>query len=122
MVAPYGECREKQTDAPCSYMYGYAKAFDDAYLRSITNPEDYLWWLDVETGNTWSGDKDANRALQPIKRYLSKRCSHRPHHRSHAVREVHPHGILRLNRPIARKRRGSGTHNFRQAVVGVAQG
>jgi hypothetical protein len=59
---PYGECREKQTDAPCSYMYGYAKAFDDAYLRSITNPEDYLWWLDVETGNTWSGDKDANRA------------------------------------------------------------
>ena len=59
---PYGECREGQTDAPCSYMYGYAKAFDDAYLRSITDPEDYLWWLDVETGNTWSGDKNANRA------------------------------------------------------------
>jgi hypothetical protein len=59
---PYGECRENETDAPCSYMYGYAKAFDDAYLRSITNPEDYLWWLDVETGNTWSGDKNANRA------------------------------------------------------------
>ncbi|KRE66182.1 hypothetical protein ASG92_16440 [Arthrobacter sp. Soil736] len=59
---PYGECREDQTDAPCAYMYGYAKAFDDAYLRSITDPDDYLWWLDVETGNTWSGDKTANRA------------------------------------------------------------
>lgn len=59
---PYGECEEEQTDAPCAYMYGYAKAFDDAYLRSITNPEDYLWWLDVETGNTWSGDRNANRA------------------------------------------------------------
>lgn len=59
---PYGECEEGQTDAPCAYMYGYAKAFDDAYLRSITNPEDYLWWLDVETGNTWSGDRNANRA------------------------------------------------------------
>jgi hypothetical protein len=59
---PYGECTEGKKDAPCSYIYGYAKAFDDAYLRSITNPEDYLWWLDVETGNTWSGDKTANRA------------------------------------------------------------
>ena len=60
---PYGECTEGKTDAPCAYMYGYAKAFDDAYLRSITNPEDYLWWLDVETGNTWSGDRNANRAV-----------------------------------------------------------
>jgi hypothetical protein len=58
---PYGECNG-QVDVPCAYMYGYAKAFDDAYLRSITNPEDYLWWLDVETGNSWSGNQDANRA------------------------------------------------------------
>ncbi|HKS01424.1 MAG TPA: hypothetical protein VJS86_07080 [Arthrobacter sp.] len=58
---PYGECQGKE-DAACAYMYGYAKAFDDAYLRTIAEPETYLWWLDVETGNSWSGDRDANRA------------------------------------------------------------
>jgi len=58
---PYGDCQGKE-DAACAYMYGYAKAFDDAYLRTIAEPETYLWWLDVETGNSWSGDRNANRA------------------------------------------------------------
>jgi hypothetical protein len=58
---PYGTC-QGQEDAACAYMYGYAKAFDDAYLRTISEPETYLWWLDVETGNSWSGDRNANRA------------------------------------------------------------
>jgi hypothetical protein len=58
---PYGTC-QGQEDAACAYMYGYAKAFDDAYLRTIPEPETYLWWLDVETGNSWSGDRNANRA------------------------------------------------------------
>jgi hypothetical protein len=58
---PYGTCEGKE-DAACAYMYGYAKAFDDAYLRTVDDPETYLWWLDVETGNTWSGDRNANRA------------------------------------------------------------
>ena len=58
---PYGTCQGKE-DAACAYMYGYAKAFDDAYLRTISDPETYLWWLDVETGNSWSGDRNANRA------------------------------------------------------------
>ncbi|MFE4544956.1 hypothetical protein [Arthrobacter sp. NPDC056727] len=58
---PYGDCRGKE-DAACAYMYGYAKAFDDAYLRTISEPGTYLWWLDVETGNSWSGDRNANRA------------------------------------------------------------
>ena len=45
-------------------MYGYAKAYDDAYIRGITNPSDYFWWLDVETENSWSTtDKEANRAV-----------------------------------------------------------
>jgi hypothetical protein len=57
----YGAC-QGQEDAACAYMYGYAKAFDDAYLRTISEPETYLWWLDVETGNSWSGDRNANRA------------------------------------------------------------
>lgn len=58
---PYGDCQGNE-DAACAYMYGYAKAFDDAYLRTVTAPETYLWWLDVETGNSWSADRNANRA------------------------------------------------------------
>ena len=49
-------------DEACSYMYGYAKAYDDATIRGISNPAAYLWWLDVETGNSWSPDTGANRA------------------------------------------------------------
>ena len=58
---PYGDCQGKE-DTACAYMYGYAKAFDDAYLRTVAEPDTYLWWLDVETGNSWSADKNANRA------------------------------------------------------------
>jgi hypothetical protein len=58
---PYGECRGAE-DAACAYMYGWAKAYDDANARGISNPEDYLWWLDVETENSWSTDKVANAA------------------------------------------------------------
>jgi hypothetical protein len=61
---PYGPCQEKDYGKACAYMYGYAKAWDDAYIRGINNPADYVWWLDVETGNSWSTtDKDANRAV-----------------------------------------------------------
>jgi hypothetical protein len=58
---PYGECSGAE-DAACAYMYGWAKAYDDANIRGISNPEDYLWWLDVETENSWSADKAANAA------------------------------------------------------------
>ena len=57
---PYGTCapeREGEVEGPvnlaCSYMYGYAKAYDDAADRGVTNPGTYFWWLDVETGNSW---------------------------------------------------------------------
>jgi hypothetical protein len=60
---PYGPCEEGDYGTACAYMYGYAKAYDDAYIRGISNPADYVWWLDVETENTWSSDKDANRAV-----------------------------------------------------------
>jgi hypothetical protein len=43
-------------------MYGYAKAYEDANLRGVGNPASYLWWLDVETGNTWQPEKAANLA------------------------------------------------------------
>ncbi|HEX2247545.1 MAG TPA: hypothetical protein VHH13_08345 [Arthrobacter sp.] len=58
---PYGDCSGAE-DAACAYMYGWAKAYDDANIRGISNPEDYLWWLDVETENSWSTDKVANAA------------------------------------------------------------
>jgi hypothetical protein len=61
---PYGSCKAKDYGKACAYMYGYAKAWDDAYIRGISNPANYVWWLDVETGNSWSTtDKDANRAV-----------------------------------------------------------
>lgn len=59
---PYGQCTSGRVDAACSYMYGYAKAYDDANIRGVSNPGTYTWWLDVETGNSWSTDRTANRA------------------------------------------------------------
>jgi hypothetical protein len=69
---PYGECRTPDgepkgpVNLPCSYMYGYAKAYDDAMERGVSNPGTYFWWLDVETGNSWqTGEADStalNRA------------------------------------------------------------
>lgn len=59
---PYGTCSKGSVGAACSYMYGYAKAYDDANIRGVKNPAAYTWWLDVETENSWSSDKAANRA------------------------------------------------------------
>lgn len=58
---PYGTCEHK-VDLACSYMYGYAKAYDDGTSRGVTNPGTYFWWLDVETGNSWQTDTALNRA------------------------------------------------------------
>ncbi|MBP1233290.1 hypothetical protein JOE40_002934 [Arthrobacter sp. PvP102] len=58
---PYGKCQGKN-DKACAYMYGYAKAYDDAVLRGVDGPEDYFWWLDVEAENSWQADTEANRA------------------------------------------------------------
>lgn len=60
---PYGTCKDQDIGTACAYMYGYAKAYDDAHIRGISSPSEYLWWLDVETDNTWSLDKNANRAV-----------------------------------------------------------
>jgi hypothetical protein len=61
---PYGPCRAGDYGKACAYMYGFAKAYDDAYFRGISNPSSYFWWLDVETENSWSRtDKDANRTV-----------------------------------------------------------
>ena len=33
----YGKCQASNTGEACAYMYGYAKAYDDAYVRGISN-------------------------------------------------------------------------------------
>lgn len=58
---PYGTCDGTDT-AACAYMYGYGKAYDDANIRGVANPGSYLWWLDVETGNSWETNLTANTA------------------------------------------------------------
>lgn len=55
---PYGTCDsggavQGPVNLACSYIYGYAKAYDDAIDRGVLNPGTYFWWLDVETGNSW---------------------------------------------------------------------
>jgi hypothetical protein len=59
--SPYGTC-DGGDNAACAYMYGYAKAYDDATIRGVSNPSGYMWWLDVETVNSWETNKAANSA------------------------------------------------------------
>lgn len=59
---PYGTCAGAE-DAACAYVYGWSRAYDDANHRSVPNPASFKWWLDVETGNSWSTtDLAANAA------------------------------------------------------------
>ncbi len=46
----------------CAWQYGWDRAYEDVYDRFIpaatqagisNNPSDYIWWLDVETENSW---------------------------------------------------------------------
>lgn len=73
-ATPYGICTGANSTA-CSWQYGWERAQNslDAFFtpaaRAATldgRPTSYIWWLDVETMNTWqSGSSDAlarNRA------------------------------------------------------------
>ena len=48
----YGDCDGSDSTA-CAYQYGWDRARDDATLRGIAEPAQYMWWLDVEIVNTW---------------------------------------------------------------------
>ncbi|WP_148071038.1 hypothetical protein [Curtobacterium sp. PhB115] len=62
----YGTCAavsgKPATTRACSFMYGYARAYDDAMSRGVTNPGQYRWWLDVETGLSHLSDTTQNLA------------------------------------------------------------
>lgn len=63
---PFGKCAtkggKKQLTLACSYMYGYARAYDDVTIRGAGRPAAYRWWLDVETGLSYQSDTAQNRA------------------------------------------------------------
>ncbi len=73
---PYGTCTGSDTTA-CAWQYGWNRSLEDVRDRFQTNantaainplPSNYVWWLDVETGNTWklSGsdfDMQSNKAV-----------------------------------------------------------
>jgi hypothetical protein len=50
--AAYGACAA-DNDAGCSYVYGWAKAYEDFNHRGVPSPSSQHWWFDVETTNSW---------------------------------------------------------------------
>jgi hypothetical protein len=61
----YGVCDGSNSTA-CAYQYGWDRAYEDATSRGISNPEQYMWWLDVEIANTWDytdGGRGRNAAV-----------------------------------------------------------
>jgi hypothetical protein len=74
---PYGTCGGAE-DAACAYMYGYERAYDDANIRGVAFPGTYLWWLDIETVNSWSATNlYANQAdIQGMADYIGSIGTH----------------------------------------------
>jgi hypothetical protein len=81
---PYGTCNGTRTSA-CSWQYGWNRAkdsvvtfFGSAAPAAHASPASYIWWLDVETSNTWQSvaadAKTQNRAtLEGMTAYLASR-------------------------------------------------
>jgi hypothetical protein len=62
VVNPSGSC-ENLAGAACAYVYGYSMAQADyRRVRTTLVRVPGLWWLDVETSNTWQPDVVANAA------------------------------------------------------------
>lgn len=65
---PYGNTCTGENDTACSWLYGWNRSiYTEGVFKSAAtskrlsaNTAEYVWWLDVETMNTWqSGDNDA---------------------------------------------------------------
>ncbi|WP_422934842.1 hypothetical protein [Sinomonas sp. P47F7] len=68
---PHGQC-SGQAGAACAWQFGWERAADDVAQRLApaaraaglpAGADNYTWWLDVETANTWQEDTTANRAV-----------------------------------------------------------
>ncbi|MGX5716196.1 hypothetical protein [Arthrobacter sp. MAHUQ-56] len=69
---PYGQCDGSASPA-CAYVHGYATAFNDVVILKDAGGSTVrrMWWLDVETGNSWLSNKTANVAeLEGMTDYL----------------------------------------------------
>ena len=69
---PYGLCDGAASPA-CAYVHGYAMAVADVTTLKESDGSwvRRLWWLDVETGNSWLWDKAVNAAeLEGMTAYL----------------------------------------------------
>lgn len=59
---PYGTC-DGSASAACAYIHGYTMAANDAAMvADAGGTARRMYWLDVETGNSWLPDKAANTA------------------------------------------------------------
>ncbi|AIV40901.1 hypothetical protein NI26_13835 [Curtobacterium sp. MR_MD2014] len=62
----FGNCGTKggkpQLTLACSFMYGYARGYDDVTIRGIDRPAAYRWWIDVEEGLSHQSATSQNRA------------------------------------------------------------
>ena len=73
-------CSGSSTDLGCAYDYGWnAAAAAFAYASSQTSPASavaHVWWIDVETTNTWSPNTAVNLAVvQGALVYLKQQTS-----------------------------------------------
>jgi hypothetical protein len=65
---PYGTCTGTNSTA-CSWQYGWNRAqysvgvFSSAAPAAHASPASYIWWLDVETINSWEADTATGHAL-----------------------------------------------------------
>lgn len=66
-INPYGECNG-DNDSACSWLYGWNRSIytEELFKKAAankglsSNTSEYVWWLDVETMNTWqSGSNEA---------------------------------------------------------------
>ncbi len=64
---PYGNCDNGDTLA-CAWQYGWNRASEDVINRFVpaanqarinNSPSEYVWWLDVETINTWKAPNNS---------------------------------------------------------------
>lgn len=69
---PYGICDGSASRA-CAYVHGFAMAYDDVVDAQAAGGglAHRVWWLDVETGNSWLPDTAVNAAeLEGMTAYL----------------------------------------------------